>query len=77
MQIQVLGSGCRKCAQLAQNAEAAVEELGLDIEVEKVEDIDRINDMGVLITPALVINGDVKTKGKVLSVDDIVEMLES
>ena len=77
MQIQVLGSGCRKCAQLAQNAEAAVEELGLDTEVEKVEDIDKINDMGVLITPALVINGEVKTKGKVLSVDDIVEMLEA
>ncbi len=77
MQIQVLGSGCRKCAQLAQNAEAAVEELGLDMEVEVVEDIDKINDMGVLITPALVINGEVKTKGKVLSVDDIIEMLEA
>ncbi|MFP4178927.1 MAG: thioredoxin family protein [Spirochaetaceae bacterium] len=76
MKIQVLGSGCRKCEELMQNAQAAVEELGLDVEVEKVEDPETINDMGVLITPALVIDGDVKVKGKVKSVDEIVEMLE-
>jgi len=77
MRIQVLGTGCRKCAQLAQNVEAALEELGLDLSLEKVEDPDTINDMGVLITPALVIDGNIKTKGKVPSVDDIVSMLES
>ena len=77
MKIQVLGSGCRKCAELFQNAEAAVEELELNVHVEKVEDPDAINDMGVLIVPALVIDGEVRTKGKVLSVDEIVEMLEA
>lgn len=76
MRIQVLGSGCRKCEELVQNAKAAVEELGLDTEVEKIEDPEAINDMGVLITPALVIDGEVKVKGKVKSVDEIVEMLE-
>lgn len=76
MRIQVLGSGCRKCAQLAQNAEAAVQELGWDTQVDKVEDPDTINDMGVLIVPALVIDGEVKLKGKVPSVDELIEMFE-
>ena len=77
MKIQVLGSGCRKCEHLAQNVEAAIAEVDAEVEFEKVEDVDTIVEMGIMITPALMIDGEVVLKGKVPSVDEIIEMIES
>ena len=71
MDIKIFGSGCTKCVKLAENAEAAVRELGLDCSVEKVTDLAAIVDAGVLTTPALVINGEVKSSGKVLDVEQL------
>jgi small redox-active disulfide protein 2 len=73
--LQILGTGCPKCKKLAQNAEAAVKELGLDFEVEKVTDITEIMNFGVMMTPALAVDGQVKAVGKVLSPDEIKKML--
>ncbi len=76
MKIQVLGSGCRKCEHLAQNVEAALGEVDTDVTFEKVTDVDTILEMGVMITPALVIDGKVISKGKVPSVEELVELIE-
>ena len=73
--IQVLGTGCPKCTKMAENAEAAAKELGIEYELEKVTQINDIIKMGVMVTPALVIDGDVKVAGKVASPDDIKSML--
>lgn len=73
--IQILGTGCEKCKNLAENAEAAVKEVGIDYELEKVTQINDIMKMGVMVTPALVINGEVKIAGKVASSDEIKAML--
>ena len=71
MDIKIFGTGCAKCMKLAENAQAAVSELGLDYSVEKVTDLAAIIDAGVLTTPALVINGEVKSSGKVLDVEQL------
>jgi len=76
MKIQILGAGCPKCQTLANNAENAVSGLGLDATVEKVTDTDAIMEMGVMVTPALAVDGEVKSSGKVLSEDDIKAMLQ-
>ncbi len=73
--IQILGTGCEKCKNLAKNAEAAVKEAGIDYELQKVTQINDIMKMGVMVTPALVINGEVKIAGKVASADEIKAML--
>jgi small redox-active disulfide protein 2 len=73
--IQVLGTGCAKCKALTANAEAAVEALGIEAGVEKVEKIADIMKFGVMATPALVIDGQVKSAGKALSVEDIKKVL--
>ncbi len=73
--IQILGTGCPKCAKLAENAEAAASELGIEYNLEKVTHINDIMAMGVMITPALAIDGVVKATGKVLSAEDIKAML--
>ncbi|NOY81245.1 MAG: thioredoxin family protein [Kiritimatiellaeota bacterium] len=75
MRIQILGSGCPKCLQLAANAEAAVSEAGIECEIVKVTEIDEILAMGVMLTPALAIDGAVKSVGKVLPVSRIRELL--
>jgi small redox-active disulfide protein 2 len=75
--IQILGTGCPKCQALARNAAAGVQELGLGYELEKVTDINEIMKFGVMITPALVIDGEVKTAGKVLKTEKIKEILTS
>ncbi|MBI4909514.1 MAG: TM0996/MTH895 family glutaredoxin-like protein [Acidobacteria bacterium] len=67
MKIQILGTGCAKCQQLTENAKAAAAGLGLDYEVEKVTDIVRIIEFGVMATPALAVDGKVKLAGKVAS----------
>ena len=73
--IQILGSGCSKCKAMTQNAENAAKELGLEYTLEKVTDIKEIMKFGVMTTPALVIDGQVKTAGKLLNIQEIKEML--
>jgi len=73
--IQVLGTGCPKCKKLARNAEAAAKELGIEYELEKVTQINDIMKMGVMITPALAVDGQVKVAGKVAGTDEIKKML--
>ena len=75
MKIQILGTGCPKCKKLAGNAENAVKELGLNYEIEKVTDINKIMAFGVMMTPAIAIEGNVKSAGKVSSVKEIKDML--
>lgn len=76
MKIQILGSGCAKCKTLEKNAREAVSNLKLAIEVEKITDIDEIMDMGVMMTPALAIDGEVKTTGKVLPPEQIEALIK-
>lgn len=75
MRIQVLGTGCAKCKQLTANAEQAVAELGIDAAVEKVEDVREIMKFKVMSTPALVVDGKVRSSGKVLSSGEVKGML--
>ena len=74
--IQILGPGCPKCNKLAENAQAAAGQLESEFEIEKATDINEIMKFGVIITPALVIDGQVKAVGKVPSPDEIRRMLE-
>ena len=74
--IQILGTGCPKCKKLAENAEAAAKELGIECEIEKVTDINEIMKFGVMMTPALAVDGDVKVAGKVPGADEIKKMLQ-
>jgi small redox-active disulfide protein 2 len=69
--IQILGTGCPKCRLLYANADAAARELGLEVQLEKVEKITEIMKFGVLTTPALAVDGKVQCAGKVLSVEEI------
>ena len=71
MKIQILGTGCPKCKTLIENAEEAVRDAGVDCTIEKVSDINEILKFGVMMTPALAVDGDVKTVGKVLSPKEI------
>ena len=73
--LQVLGTGCPKCEKLKQHAETAVSELGIEATVEKVTDINQITGFGVMMTPALAIDGEVKVVGKVPSTDEIKQLL--
>ncbi len=75
MKIQLLGMGCPKCKALEQHAREAVAELALEAEIEKVSDMERIVGMGVMSTPALAVDGVVKSSGRVLTKDQIAEML--
>ncbi|MFO7871440.1 MAG: thioredoxin family protein [Kiritimatiellia bacterium] len=75
MKIQVLGTGCPKCKQLTANAEEAVKAEGIDAEIEKVENITDIMKFGVMTTPALAVNGQVKSAGKVLDAEEIKKFL--
>ena len=76
IKIQILGTGCPKCKKLAENAEVAARTLGTEYEIEKVTDINEIMKFGVIMTPALVIDGQVRTVGKVPSSQEIKIMLE-
>ncbi len=74
-EVKVLGPGCPKCQELMKQTEQAIEELGLDCSVEKITDIMEITTYGVMMTPALVVDGQIKVVGKVPSLDDIKGML--
>ena len=77
MKIQILGPGCAKCTKLAENTVAAAKELGIDYEIEKISDVNQIMTFGVMMTPGLVIDGEVKAVGKVLSQDEVKKMLSA
>jgi small redox-active disulfide protein 2 len=74
--IQILGTGCPKCKKLAEFAEQIAKELGIEYEIEKVTKINDIMKFGVMVTPALVIDGEVKTAGKVPSIEEMKNMLK-
>lgn len=76
MKIQILGSGCAKCSQLKDNAEAAACELGLEFEIEKITDFREIARMGALVTPALAIDGKLKLAGRVASSGELKAILQ-
>jgi len=75
MQLLVIGPGCAKCKTLAQFTEQAVRELGINAEINKVTDLKQIMALGVMMTPALAVNGTIKVAGRVPSVDDIKKLL--
>jgi small redox-active disulfide protein 2 len=77
MKIEILGTGCSKCKTLEEAAKQAVAQSGIFAQIEKVEDIMKIMEYGVMSTPALVIDGKVMSTGKVLSVHEIVEMIKA
>lgn len=74
--VQILGTGCPKCEKLKKNVEQAIQELGVAAQVEKVTDITRITQFGVMMTPALAVDGQVKVVGKVASPDEIKGFLQ-
>jgi len=73
--IQILGTGCPKCEKLKKNAEEAVKLAGTEAVIEKITDIGKITSFGVMMTPALAIDGQVKAVGKVLSAEEIQKLL--
>ena len=76
MKIEILGSGCAKCKKLYENTLEAVKASGVSADVEKVEDMEKIINDGLMATPAIVINGVVKSAGKLLSSDEIVKFIK-
>ncbi len=76
MVIQILGTGCPKCKALEANAIKAVEEGNIGATIEKITDLDKIMEMGVMMTPALAIDGDVKNMGKVLNKDQVLTLIK-
>jgi len=75
MKIEILGTGCPKCEALMNNVEAAVRELGINAEISKVTDIVEIANRGVMMTPALSVDNDVKLVGKLATVDELKTLL--
>ena len=74
--LQILGTGCPKCKKLAENAEAAAKAAGVDYELEKVTDVNEMMKMGVMMTPALAVDGEIKVVGKVPDAEQIQGMLQ-
>ena len=75
MRIQVLGTGCTKCKKTYENAERALKELGVCADLEKVEDLKAIMNFGVMVTPALAIDGEVRLAGKIPSVVEVKKII--
>ncbi len=74
--IKILGTGCPKCRQLADNVKVAADQLGVECELEKVTEISRIMQHGVMMTPGLIVDDELKSSGKVLNVEQIKAMLQ-
>lgn len=74
--VQILGPGCAKCEQLKKNVEQAVAASGVEAMVEKVSDINQIISFGIMVTPALVVDGEVKSVGKVLAPEEVAKLLQ-
>ena len=73
--IEILGTGCAKCNKLEELSKKAADELGLEYELKKVKDIKEIMEFGVMVTPALVVDGEVKSAGKLPSLDEIKKLI--
>ncbi len=73
--LQILGTGCAKCKKLAAQTEEAAKQMGIEFEIEKVTDINEIVEFGVMMTPALVVDGEVKIVGKVPSVEELKKLI--
>ena len=73
--IEILGTGCAKCRRLLKNVEKAVAELAIDAEIVKIDDITAIMDRGVMLTPALIVDGELKVSGRVADVKELKEIL--
>ena len=73
--IKILGPGCRRCEQLASATKEAADQLGIDYELEEVKDVAKLADYGVMMTPSLVVDGEIKSQGKMLSLEEIKAML--
>lgn len=76
LSVKVLGSGCKNCTMLIENTKTALEQLGIDSEVEKVTDMAQIASYGVMSTPALVVDNKVVSYGKVLKADEVIRILQ-
>ena len=74
-QLKVLGPGCSRCEQLAKLARAAAEELGIEYEIEKITDLDRFLDYGLMMTPGLVVDGELAVQGRVPTLAELEELL--
>ena len=74
--IEILGTGCAKCNKLEELSKQAAEEMGISYEINKVNDINKIMEYGVMITPALVVNGVVKSSGKLPSLEEIKKLIK-
>lgn len=77
MKIEVFGTGCAKCKRLEKNVNEALAKGGIKAEVLKIEDIDAITDRGIMVTPALAIDGEIKLMGKVPSVDELLGLFKA
>jgi len=75
MKIEILGTGCPKCKKMFENTQQALIDLNIAADLSKVEDINKIINAGVMMTPAIAIDGDVKSAGKLLSVDEIKKLV--
>ena len=75
MKAQILGMGCPKCNLLEKNTRSAIEQLGIDVTVEKITDMETITEMGMLVSPGFAIDGELVTSGRVLSADRITRLL--
>jgi small redox-active disulfide protein 2 len=75
MKIEILGPGCANCQTLAKNAKQAVEELGINADIVKVTELGKIMAMGVMSPPAIAIDGEIKSTGRLLSVEEIKDII--
>ncbi|MDD5292451.1 MAG: thioredoxin family protein [Candidatus Omnitrophica bacterium] len=76
MKVQVYGKGCARCHQLAENVEKALKEIGIEAQVEHVTDIKSITDKGIMFTPALVIDENIASEGKILTVEEAKKVIK-
>jgi len=76
MRIEILGMGCPKCKKLYENVQQALSETGKEADVEKIEDLNKMTEYGIMISPALAIDGEVKAVGKVLSIEEIKALIQ-
>jgi small redox-active disulfide protein 2 len=76
MKIEILGTGCPKCEKLSELTEEAVNELGASVEIVKITDINKIIDYGVMVTPALAIDGDAMVVGRIPSKEEIIKWIK-
>ncbi|TVR90821.1 MAG: thioredoxin family protein [Spirochaetaceae bacterium] len=75
MTIQILGMGCPKCQMLARNAQRAIQDTGIDAQIEKITDMETITEMGMLVSPGLAVNNELIQSGRILSSEQIARIL--